>query len=132
MIFLFHCSTPSKNRYFGLSHYRDIIETHPKFNITLGTVSLFKGDESGNPFDVIKANINASDVYALNTALSDACDYSSEFSEYVPHATMAFVLKDTCDHLDGANVMSGISFIVDRLVYSSKDGSNRFLFLGKK
>ena len=110
----------------------DVVETHPKFNITLGTVSLFKADESGNPFDVVKANIESSDVYALNTALADVCDHTSEFSEYIPHATMAFVYKDTCDHLDGANVMFGISFIVDRLVYSSIDGSCRFLFLAKK
>ena len=110
----------------------DVVETHPKFNITLGTVSLVKADESGNPFDVVKANIESSDVYALNTALADVCDYTSEFPEYIPHATMAFVHKDTCDHLDGANVMSGISFIVDRLVYSSIDGSRRFLFLAKK
>lgn len=109
----------------------DIIETHPKFNITLGTISLFKGDETGNLFDVVKAEIKSSDVYALNTAFRDACDYTTDFPEYVPHATIAFVQQNTCNHLDGANAMSGISFIVDRLVYSSSNGTNRFLFLGK-
>ncbi len=110
----------------------DIIETHPKFNITLGNVSLFKGDETGDPHDVVKADINSSDVYALNTALADVCDYTAKFPEYIPHATIAFVKKDTCDYLDGANVMAGISFIVDHLVYSSKNGLHRFLFLGRK
>lgn len=110
----------------------DIIETHPKFNITLGKISLFKGNETGNPFDVVKANIESSDVYALNTALADACEYTSDFPDYIPHATMAFVKEDTCDHLVGANVVSGISFIVDHLVYSSNNGTRRFLFLGVK
>lgn len=110
----------------------DIIETHPKFNITLGTISIFKGNESDNPFDVIKADVNASDVYALNTALADACDHTSDFPEYIPHATMAFVQKDACNHLDGANLMSGISFVVSHLIYSSSDGSHRLLFLGQK
>lgn len=110
----------------------DIIETHPKFNITLGTISLFRGEDSNNDFDVVKVDINSSDVYALNAALANSCDHTTEFSEYIPHATIAFVPKGSFDHLVGSKTLAGISFIVDRLVFSSKNGSQRLLFLGKK
>lgn len=110
----------------------DIIETHPTFTITLGKVSIFKGFESSNPFDVVKAEIKSSDVYALNTALADSCEHTSDFPEFTPHATMAFVREDSCDELEGAKSVFGISFLVKTLTYSSSNGTKRLLFLGQK
>lgn len=110
----------------------DIINSHPKFNISLGPISLFKGNETGEPFDVIKVNVISSDVYALNAAIADACEYTSDFPEYIPHATVAFVKQGTHDHLDGNPALAGLSFMVDNLVYSSTNGTQRILPLGQK
>lgn len=108
----------------------DIIETYPKFVITLGGISLFKSADTGNAFDVVKVNILSSDLYVLNSSLSDECDYTSEFSEYTPHATIAFVKPETHDHLDGLKALAGLSFLVSNAIFSSQNGTQRYLSFG--
>lgn len=108
----------------------DTIETYPKFVVTLGGISLFKSEDTDNPFDVIKVDILSSDLYVLNSSLRDECEYTTEFSEYMPHATIAFVKPNSHDHLDGLNSMVGLSFLVNNAVFSSQNGTHRFIPFG--
>ena len=108
----------------------DIIETYPTFVVTLGSVSLFKSDDTGNPFDVVKVDIRSSDLHVLNSSLGDECEYTSEFSEYTPHATIAFVKPDSHDHLDGLNSMACLSFLVNKAIFSSQNGTQRYISFG--
>ncbi len=110
----------------------EIIETYPKITVMLGNVSVFKGEENYNPFDVVKVEVRCSDLYVLNHAFSEACENTQEFPEYIPHATVAFVKPDTCDHLEGMNRFSGICFLADCVIFSDQDGTHRRIFLGQK
>ncbi len=110
----------------------EIIETYPKMTVMLGNVSIFKGSENYNPFDVVKVGIRCPDLYVLNYAFMESCENTQEFPEYTPHATVAFVKPDTCDHLEGLNRFNGICFLVDCVIFSDQDGTHRRIFLGQK
>jgi len=138
------------NKFYGLTDYphitvlygihakdpsvelMDIVETYPKFTITLGNISLFKGDEQNNPFDVIKLDINCPDLHALNTAFMNCCEFTSDYPDYNPHSTVAYVQPNTHDHLVGLPAFQGWSFIVDKIVFSGKDGTERSIFLARR
>lgn len=107
----------------------DLIETHPKFTVRLGKISLFK--EEKNPFDVVKADIDCNDLHILNNEIKKICAYTSDFPEYIPHATIAYVKKDTCDHLEGMKPFEGMSFVVTNILFSAKEkGTKRLIPLG--
>ena len=105
----------------------DILETHPKFAITLGAISLFDND---NEFDVVKTDIECNDLYVLYSTLINVCHYTLNHPEYIPHATIAFVKKGTCDHLIGNPAFKGLTFVVDSVMFSSSDGTKRKIMLG--
>lgn len=125
LLYGIHATSPSLE-------LQEVIETYPKFTVRLGNVSLFKGHESDNPFDVVKVDINCPDLYVLNKEFQEVCEYTNEFPEYIPHATIAYVKQDTCDHLEGLNSFNGISFLAEHVIFSSKDGQKRFICLGRK
>ena len=110
----------------------EIIETYPKLVVTLGNISIFKGSENYNSCDVVKVDVRSTDLYVLNYAFAEVCENTQEFSEYIPHCTVAFVKPDTCDHLEGSNRFSGISFLADYVIFSAQDGKQRRIFLGQK
>lgn len=140
----------SDNKFFGLTNkphitvlygihatdpsveLMDIVETYPKFTITLSNVSLFKGSEHDNPFDVIKLDINCPDLHVLNTAFKECCEYTSDYPDYKPHATIAYVQPDTHDHLVGLPAYQGWSFVIDKIMFSGKNGTERSIFLARR
>lgn len=104
----------------------DIVETYPKFTVTLGDVSMFN-DEN---FDVIKVDIECNDLYVLYKTFMNNCYFTLTHPEYIPHATIAFVKPDTCDHLVGNPAFRGLSFVVDSITFSCSDGTKRKIMLG--
>ena len=110
----------------------NIIETYPKITVTLGDISIFKGIEKDDPFDVVKVDVRCPDLHVLNYILMDSCENTQDFPEYIPHATVAFVKPDTCDYLEGLNRFSGICFLADCVIFSDQLGTHRRLFFGHK
>jgi len=110
----------------------DILETYPKFTIQLGLVSLFKGVENDNGFDVVKIDINNPDLHVLNQAVEECCEYTDQFDEYNPHITIAYVKPDTCDYLTNNPTFKGLSFVVDRILFSGHSGNKREIFLARR
>ena len=105
----------------------DIIETYPRFNVTLGDVTLFDNDEK---FDVVKADIICNDIYVLRSEFMNNCYYTITHPEYIPHATIAFVKKGAGDHLVGNPSVRGLSFPVTHVTFSGFDGNQRKIMLG--
>lgn len=105
----------------------DIIETHPKFTVTLGDISLFDEDDE---FDVIKTEIHCNDMLVLHSTLLNNCHYTLTHPEYIPHATIAFAKKGTSDYLIGNQTFRGLSFVVDYVTFSGSDGIKRKIMLG--
>lgn len=108
----------------------DLIETYPRFTVVLGKISLFRGNQNNNDFDVVKSEIDCSDLHVLNSEIADICEYTNDYPEYIPHATIAYVNQGTCDDLEGSAAVSGLAMPVQTLVFSSKSGYKREIHLG--
>lgn len=104
----------------------EVVETYPKFTITLGNVSLFKTETH----DIVKVDINCNNLYSLRSAFMNNCYFTVDFPEYIPHMTVAYVNTDSCDHLEGNPAFYGLSFVVEQIDFSCKDGIHRFISLG--
>ncbi len=90
------------------------------FEIKLGKISKFESPD----FDVIKIEISGKKLYDLNKSLK-TLDYTSKFKDYVPHCTIAYVKKGTCDHLlDNKNFVGNESFITS-LIFSPAEGEKQ-------
>lgn len=108
----------------------NLIETYPRFTLVLGKISLFKGNQNNNDFDVVKAEIDCSDLHVLNSEIADMCEYTNDYPQYIPHATVAYVNHGTCDELQGSVAVQGLAIPVQELVFSSKTGYQRVIRLG--
>lgn len=103
-------------------------ETSP-FPIWLGEIGLF----TTNPnFDVVKINIESPGLRELNQRVSSAVPNEDTHPQYNPHATIAYVHKGTCDHLEGENIFKESEalpeFIASGMVYNgpgADDDPNR-------
>ena len=105
----------------------DIIETYPRFSVTLGNVSLFDNEEK---FDVVKTDVESNDLYVLRNEFLNNCHYTLTHPEYIPHATIAFVKKGVCDHLVDNPSFKGLTFPVNHITFSGSDGRKRKITLG--
>lgn len=105
----------------------EIIETHPRFPVILGNISLFK---DSNGMDVVKVDVTCPDVYVLRSMFLNCCEYTLTQSEFIPHATIGFAKPDSCDNLDGHPAVKGMVVMIEQILFTSKDGSNRFISLG--
>lgn len=116
-----HKSYPTPDSIYG-------IETHPRFPIRLGLISLFKGDE----FDVVKVDVECQDLFALRSVFLNSCEYTLTQKEYIPHATIAYVKPGTHDHLDGHPLFRGMTDFAEKIFFSSIDRNDRYIPLGVK
>ena len=106
---------------------QDFIKHYPKFTITLGKISLFKNDEC----DVVKVEVISPDLHVLHNEFADIVPNTQTFPDYMPHVTMAYVNKGTYDHLENMNKLSGLSFLADSVIFSTRDEKHVPIALGK-
>lgn len=62
------------------------------YTIMLSDVSVFENDE----YDVLKCSVICPNLYATNKRISKHFELHTEFKEYNPHITIAYVKKGTC------------------------------------
>lgn len=75
----------------------DKIKKIKQFDIKLGTISKFDNKEE---YDVIKIDIISDSLKKLNKKIKEIPHYSN-YNEYKPHCTLAYVKKDSCNSLIG-------------------------------
>lgn len=108
----------------------EFIEFQEPFEVELGVVSLFT---SHDKFDVVKLEASGSGLFKLNKLLRNNFNYTNKFPEYKPHVTIAYIKKDLGNELVKDDTFKGQSFLVDKVKFSSKNGSSRMMPLkGKK
>jgi len=79
---------------------REIAKATQPFSVYMGQVSLF----TTNPeFDVVKVEIESPELHELNRRIAAQIASKDTHPKYNPHATIAYVVKGTCDHLEGAD-----------------------------
>jgi hypothetical protein len=90
--------------------------------LRLGAVSVFRGAESGKPYDVIKADVESEDLVRLNAALA-ALPHTETFRDYHPHATIAYVRAGLGDGYAARMPAIDQYVLADRVEFSARDGT---------
>jgi len=89
------------------------------FKVRLGLVTLFKDKPE---YDVIKIDVESSDLYQLHYKIRDSVEVNNSYPSYSPHCTIGYVKKDSCEGLMGSEKFKGKTFEVDAIVFSSSNG----------
>ena len=94
---------------------KPIIDKLYSFEIKLGKISKFESKD----YDVLKVEIESPYLHLINKKLK-TLPFTTKFPNYVPHMTIAYVKKDSCNHLLGnKDLVQKIK--VSELTFSSKD-----------
>lgn len=99
---------------------KKILSKQKSFYIECGKISVFNCDK----FDVIKIEVESPELRRINKIVSEEIDIiTNVFNAYRPHATIAFLKKSNGDKFIGNSEFVGNRILVDRLIFSSKDGT---------
>jgi len=92
----------------------------------LGRISLF---DTNKKYDVIKVDVLSEDLEKANKLISDKCKNTDSYPKYIPHATIAYVEKGTCEYLKGNKDLDGIEVVFDELSFHDKVGNKTIISL---
>lgn len=84
----------------------------PTFEVT--EVSYFEPDE----YDVLKFTVKSDDLTTINKKLTDTFPYTTDFPEYKPHLTIAYLKKGTAKKYKGLNLVLDIDTEDEKVCYS--------------
>ena len=94
---------------------KDVVDIDfPEIEITLGNVTKFSQPE----YDVIKIDVESKSIRKANELVSEL-DHEKLYPKYHPHCTLAYVKKDSCNHLIGNDYFKGKK-LKGKLVFSNK------------
>ena len=104
-----------------LKNVQDVVELLKSKKIhleaTLKKISKF----SSPKHDVIKIAVDSPSFTSLNKKLK-TLDFSSDFPNYKPHCTIAYVKKGKCDDLIGNNQFLNVKIKFDSILFSDPSG----------
>jgi 2'-5' RNA ligase len=95
----------------------EIVENVKPFEVSLGKISKFESEK----YDVLKIEVKGSELSRLNQMLKKL-PYTSKYKEYIPHCTLAYVEKNSCNHLLNNRQFDGKIIKVKQLVFSPSNG----------
>lgn len=99
----------------------DLISDFGEFELELGKISKFESDD----YDVIKLDVKSNKLHELNKLISSNVEVTDTHPTYIPHVTVAYVKKDSCDDLLGNDFFDGITVGCDEVQFSSKDSDGK-------
>jgi len=97
---------------------RELLRNEPAFRVKLGAVSIFT---TSSKFDVVKIEVISDALHHLNEKLSYNLASTVLYNKYQPHITIAYVEKDSCDHLRGCLDFNGVVHNVSDLYFCHRD-----------
>lgn len=109
---------------------KGVVEGAKSFETRFGKLSLFNEEKK---YDVLKIEIKSDELLELNKLLQENLEAPGNgHPEYVPHCTIAYVLKGKGDKFVGKEIEDLKSFSVNSLEFSSKDGTKHTIDLEKE
>lgn len=101
----------------GIEDVKSLCKPLAEYETTIDSISIFECEG----YDVLKFNVNCPNVKETNSELTDTFEYTSDFDEYIPHMTIAYLKvgagKKYCKKLTKELVLYPSYF-----VYSTVDG----------
>jgi 2'-5' RNA ligase len=95
-------------------------------SLRLGELDCFEGEEH----DVIVVKIYSPDLHMLNGRLRQDLEFTNNYPDYVPHATLAYVKPGVGARYVGMKTFEGLGFDTTSLVFSPKKGDDIVVDLG--
>lgn len=103
------------------SEIEEVINNLKEPKLKLGKISSFKNDK----FEVLKFEIESDDLHKQNKIFTEF-PYTSDYPEYHPHCTIAYVKTGTADkYIKKLNKIESISVEADKIVYSKANGTKK-------
>ena len=100
------------------------------FEATLGKTEKFPPSESSDGAAVIHAPVNSPELAKINAEIQKHADFvPSNFADYRPHATVAYVKPDKADKYVGMKVTDGKKFRVSEIAITDRDGNQQVVKL---
>jgi hypothetical protein len=111
---LYGIISPSSNK------VRPLLNKLTPFEVELGDISFFEQEEC----DVMKIEVHSSYLHYINALLKENIDYQTNYPEYIPHCTIAYLKKGVKERLNfDKRYFNGMKQDVFSVEFSSKDGS---------
>jgi 2'-5' RNA ligase len=104
----------------------DLFQGKPQVKATLGKVTLFENDD----YDVVKISVESEDLAEFQKILWDEVEHESDYPEYKPHVTIAYVKPGSGSLYSGATDFEGTEVTFDTIVFSPSDGETTDIRLG--
>jgi 2'-5' RNA ligase len=104
----------------------DLLQGKPQATATLGKVSLFENDD----YDVVKISVESEDLAEFQKIIWDGVEHESDYPEYKPHVTIAYVKPGSGSLYSGATDFEGTEVTFDTIVFSPSDGETTDIRLG--
>lgn len=87
------------------------------FSLKLGKISVFDNPK----YDVLKVDVHSDALVGLNKLITKNMEYQSDYPDYHPHLTIAYLRKGCGERYTG-KFLEGVEMTVDTLQFSSSSG----------
>lgn len=108
---------------YDFTMVRNLFINEKPIKVVLGKISTFNNDEH----DVVKIDIQSPDLHRLNNLINNNFEITNTHDKYIPHLTLAYVLKPFGEKFNGRDDFLNREIICDSVVFSGKD-NRRTLF----
>lgn len=99
-----------------------------EIKVELGKIKKFVKDENT---DVIYIEVIPDyNLTALRGFLKNNLKHTQTHEEYHPHITLAYVKRDSCDHLLGSETFKGTKLYFNSITFSDKEGNKQVHYMG--
>jgi 2'-5' RNA ligase len=91
-----------------------------RVRVRFGPTGFFSVEEKG--FDVVKVDVISEDLKRLRKAVERASRFHTDFPDYQPHSTIAYVKPQAGKKFSGDRTLSGERVEFDALTFCGADG----------
>jgi hypothetical protein len=104
---------------------KEVFKDAKPITLKMSNLSCFENDD----FDVLKFDVESTDLNKMNKSLTDNLEYSTDYPDYHPHITVAYLKPGTakkyCKDLDSIE-LSGMT----KILWSPADGEKDTFNIG--
>jgi N12 class adenine-specific DNA methylase/2'-5' RNA ligase len=116
-----------------LDGIREYLKKQAPFEARLGKVDSFPPSKNSDGAAVLKAQVESDDLHRMNAEIEKHGEFKkSDFPDYKPHATIAYVKPEAVDKYVGDESTAGKTFTVDHVAISDRNGNKEVVKLEGK
>jgi 2'-5' RNA ligase len=106
----------------------DLFMKESEFECKLGKIDLFTKNDN---FEVLIVSVESDELHKLNLKTRRNLEATENFPVFIPHITICYMKKGKGKKYIGNNEFLGEKFIINEILFSSKNGDKKSIKLGK-